>query len=207
MLHKFCEKTASYFFDNDCDYPLEVYTYGIELVVSSLIGTALIFCLGLIIGRFFEAVVYVVTLIAVRSFSGGYHARSYLKCNIIYIAAFVVSVFLNDLIIYRFNFAKYYIYGFMLLSVLIVLILFAPVENENKKVDSDDRLKFKIIPIIMVLIFSAFAILVNTVIGKVEPLIVFPVLCVVEVSMLFDIFMKKGGTKYEISKDNNKENC
>lgn len=202
MLHFISENIAAFLFDKDSDYPLEVYTYGIELMISSLIGMTLIIIIGLITNRLFEAIVYIVTLFAVRSFSGGYHANSYLKCNIIYMTAFVAVFLLNDFILEYLNFAKFYIYGFILLSVLAVLFKFSPVENKNKKIDEKDRKKFKIISIISVLMFSVIAILVNTVIGKNELLIVFPVFCVIEISMLFDILLKKGGTKNEISKGN-----
>ncbi len=202
MLHYLSESIAAFLFDNDSDYPLEVYTYGIELMISSLIGMILIVTLGLITNRLFEAIVYIVTLFAVRSFSGGYHANSYLKCNIIYVIAFSAVVLLNNYILENLNFAEYFIYGFILLSFLTVLFLFSPVENKNKKIDDKDRKKFKIISIIMVLIFSVIAIFTDTVIGKNELLIVFPVFCVIEISMLFDILIKKGGTKHENSKGN-----
>ena len=48
MLHRLSEYIADYFFDENDKYPKEVYKYGIELTISSILGTLMIIITGII---------------------------------------------------------------------------------------------------------------------------------------------------------------
>ena len=52
LLNSLSEKIADFLFADSNDYPLEVYVYGIKLLISSIIGMCVISVLGLFTGYF-----------------------------------------------------------------------------------------------------------------------------------------------------------
>ncbi|HBM97820.1 MAG TPA: accessory regulator, partial [Ruminococcus sp.] len=92
MLHTLSEKIADFLFDNNDDYPIEVYIYGIEITLSTIIGAISLLTAGLIFNLFAESIIYMISLSVIRMFSGGYHSKTYLKCNIVLIISYICSI-------------------------------------------------------------------------------------------------------------------
>ncbi len=63
----------------------DVYTYGVEITISSLIGFILVTTIGIIFKSLMQAIIFYVIFVALRSITGGYHASTYLKCNTIFL--------------------------------------------------------------------------------------------------------------------------
>lgn len=68
----------------------DVYKYGVEITISSLIGFIIVVIVGIIFKALLQAMVFYVIFVALRSMTGGFHATTYLRCNIIFS---VVSLF------------------------------------------------------------------------------------------------------------------
>lgn len=83
LLNSLSEKIADFLFSDSSDYPIEIYVYGIKLIISSVVGMCVIFTIGLFTGYFVQAMIYIVALSLIKSFAGGYHANTYLMCNVI----------------------------------------------------------------------------------------------------------------------------
>lgn len=92
MLHSLSRNIAVFLFDDNDKFPLEVYIYGIEICLSSLIGIIAILIISFMIGRFFEGILYIIMLFIIRSCTGGYHAQTYFKCNLIYIFSYLCTI-------------------------------------------------------------------------------------------------------------------
>lgn len=114
------------------DMLCDVYWYGIELVVSSIINVLLIITIGLITGHFYESLIFLFCFILLRQFTGGYHANTYLKCNIVFALVFSLILGVNWLLSP----------GLTLLPAIIIVAIngfiiarFAPIPNPNKFVD------------------------------------------------------------------------
>lgn len=56
--------------NEDC----EICSYGLEVLISSLINTVIVLFIGAILGKFMQTVVFIVCYCSIRQFSGGYHA-------------------------------------------------------------------------------------------------------------------------------------
>ena len=129
----------------------EVYQYGLELMISSFIGVLLISIVGILFFSIVDAIIFIIVFSSVRSRSGGYHADSYLKCNITTLTAFTASVLLAyNVPISKLSYGLVAIVGFIILSIL------SPIENEYKPIDKKERPKHKLLSIIL---FEGFAIL------------------------------------------------
>lgn len=61
----------------------EIYLYGFQVLLNSLITMLWIFLWSCLLGKPFLALVAIVCLTALRQYAGGYHANSYLKCFLI----------------------------------------------------------------------------------------------------------------------------
>lgn len=58
----------------------EIYDYGLQLVLTSGTTTFVILLLGLVSGQLTLTVLFMITLVGLRHYVGGYHAGTYLHC-------------------------------------------------------------------------------------------------------------------------------
>ena len=190
LLNSLSEKIADFLFADSNDYPLEVYVYGIKLLISSIIGMCVISAIGLFTGYFPQAMIYIVTLSLIKSFAGGYHANTYLKCNTIFVISFLFSIFMYRVLIKMSESGIFITIGLIFVVTLLTLILFSPVQHPNKKIEPCDRKKYKIISIIMLCVEVAVSICFYTVFHINDFLVIIPMLIVVDIAILADIIGK-----------------
>lgn len=127
---------------------IEVYTYGVEIIISSLIGVSIIILIGICFFSLLDAVLFLAPFIVIRSFCGGYHASTYLKCEICSSAVFVfVSILSKNLF-----FPKEQLLIILLLC-LIVLGCISPVENEHKPIKKEDKFKMRFVSVFLFFFF------------------------------------------------------
>ena len=74
--HFLCEKKVI------AEQEVEVYQYGFEILISTTLGLLITMAIGIVLNMFFVSILYYVIFVMVRQWTGGYHADSYLKCNI-----------------------------------------------------------------------------------------------------------------------------
>lgn len=98
-----------------------------------------------------QVIIYCVVFIFLRSITGGYHASSYLKCNVIFSLITILVIFLSK-IVAEIHITATIIVLLFLPSVLIFIWL-APVENVNKPIKEKRQVHLKIISILVSTIF------------------------------------------------------
>lgn len=125
----------------------EVYCYGIELLLSTSIGIILVFLIGGLFFNVFDSFVFLLFFITIRKYSGGYHADTYLKCEIIISLLFVFTMILAK----TFSPPCTAIHIVFMLSYTIVLIL-CPVTNNSKPLDKYRIIKCKVITTVLMII-------------------------------------------------------
>lgn len=126
----------------------EIYQYGFETICSTILGFLLTILLGLLFRMFLLSIVYYVMFVAIRQFTGGYHANSYVSCNLIFsvITALVFGFTKMAVCTSTYTFLMHLL--ILMISSLIVW-LFAPVENENKPLDAQQKKRCRIISLIL----------------------------------------------------------
>lgn len=128
---------------------VSVCEYGMEIIISTLIGFLLIMTSGIILGELGAAMLFYVLFVAVRLFSGGYHANSHLKCKLTMLCCCLLVLFTAKYLIDRFLF----IHHLLFLTVYILTIfIFAPIENINIPLDDDLKKLKKRVSIIIAII-------------------------------------------------------
>ncbi len=116
----------------------EIYIYGINQILISVLNVFSALIIGLIFGVFFEILVFMAVYIPLRSYAGGYHARTPLRCYIFSVVMLIaVSLGLKYLCI-----AEWVYYVVFALAIIIICI-FSPVEDKNKPLDDIERKIYK----------------------------------------------------------------
>lgn len=134
----------------------EVYIYGINQILAYVLNASSSLIIGLIFGVTFEIIIFMAAYIPLRSFAGGYHAKTPLRCYIFsVIMLIVVSIGLKYLSV-----SEWVYYAVLLASVLGVLVL-SPVEDINKPLDEMEHKVYKKRAIIIAAIELAFSILLK----------------------------------------------
>ena len=156
MIHTIAQKTADIFCRQNVadEEKKEIYIYGIELLVSSLIGAVLILGISIGIGKIWSGVVFLSVFILVRQYTGGYHADTYVRCNAAFVLTYLLTV--GIWIFCRVHDLKVAVW-FILLGAYIIMAVLAPVENKNKPLDDEEVKKYKWKSIV---IYSAFIMVV-----------------------------------------------
>lgn len=204
MIHTISERIADFLFDNNDTYPIDVYVYGIELTVSSIIGTTVLLTAGLIFNCLIESIIYLISLSAIRMFSGGYHAKTYLRCNMVLIVTYICSLLFYSFYIKNLTQFNYIVLGFLLIFSTIIFILFAPVPNANKN-EIENKTKYKIISIVLTISELMLAQIIYEFTEFYQVLIVYPTILVIDISILVEIIFQKRRVQNEKIKSNVKK--
>ncbi len=135
---------------------LAYYKYGLEITISSLLNIVLIFSIGIISGQLIESILFLICFIPLRRFTGGYHANSYLKCNILFSVLFIILLLIFNLTVTRVSF-----YGCIIMLVFSIAIFLSecPMEHSNKPLTDSQKKKNKCLSIILGLLYGAIGVM------------------------------------------------
>ncbi len=105
----------------------EVYIYGTELMLSSIVGILALIFASVCTGKYFQWLPFLVGFVPLRLLGGGYHAKNHKSCIITFTSAYLVCTILTETV-------KREKPMIVLLSILVffTIFLFSPVEAKNK---------------------------------------------------------------------------
>lgn len=145
----------------------EIYIYGINQILVSVLNVSSALIIGLILDMFPESLIFMATYIPLRSFAGGYHAKTPVRCYFTsLILIFVVLLFCKYV---PFNLL---LYGGMLLVSLVAIAFLCPVQDNNKPLDTVERKRYKKIAIVILLIEACAWLLLVFVVHQYEKIAV-----------------------------------
>lgn len=168
----------------------EIYEYGFELSISSVIGILLVLAIGLVSGRFWESVVFYIVFCFTRLFTGGYHAPNHLLCKVTFVGA-LLAVLAADWLLRG---IKDYYWFVLHIYSLAIICSSAPIENSNKELTERQKVRCKIIAIIEMLIWLAVMLLFRSLGSKLDHIVALTLFCVSNL-MLPGIFGERRKTK------------
>ena len=193
MLHSLAERMAVFLFDKNDEYPLEIYTYGLELIISSVVETFVLIVLGVFLNSILETIVFVLSFSFLRFFTGGYHAQSYLKCAFVTVIVYLVVIFIYELFKDIFLSCQIGVIVFVFLLSFVFVYIFAPIENANKKIENKRKTKqLALYILVLELVLIVSGLLANFS----YLLVILPTVFSVDVLMILE-FIRKRGDKVE----------
>ena len=156
---------------SDCD--MDVYAYGLALLLSFIFNTVIMFVIGIITHRLVETILFLIVFVILRSFSGGYHADTFLKCMIITFSTYALVISLSavkvSLIVYL---------AILFVGFFIVLIK-TPIEHPNKEISVRDKKHHKITSVILYTVFSGLGVVLDNYNTRFKSTIFFALLTVI----------------------------
>ena len=194
MLHRLSKRIALSVCNDSDKIPLDIYIYGFELLVSSVIETISLLLIGLLTGKLIDTIIFIISFSSIRVFSGGYHANSYLKCFIVTVAYYLLVLFSAYIMLAFPNRTIILIAIITLFLSLILFILMSPVKSKGKSILNYK--KQKILSIISLCINAILPIILLTIYQNNILIIVYPTIICVDVLIIIES-LKKGDEKNE----------
>ena len=74
-----------------------VYRYGLELLLSTVLNFAIMIFVSFVSGKLFLIIPYILALIPLKIFAGGYHSKININCIIFNAVLFIISIVLLSL--------------------------------------------------------------------------------------------------------------
>lgn len=100
MIKSNASKVTSFLFDNNyidnIKYDYEVYLYGFEILIASILNLATTLLIGVIFDKFIHTIVFLICYCSLRQFSGGYHSNTYKNCYITFILIFISTILIAN---------------------------------------------------------------------------------------------------------------
>lgn len=116
----------------------EIYQYGFEQVFSSLLNIATMLLLGIILGKIYQSLVLILSFMALRSYSGGYHANTPLQCYLLTVMSISAALSIMKFI----TIDRFICLGLLVLSSVVIL-LFSPIGTKNKPLDEIEKIIYR----------------------------------------------------------------
>lgn len=147
----------------------DIYVYGVELIISSIINLLICLIISLLFEDFANGLVFFISFSSLRRFTGGFHSKSFLRCNIIFAVIVVIALSINRYLSDVFDYAVFSV--LLTVFTLLIIVLFSPVYNDNKKLTEQERKQFLLksvlaylIHILIYYLFLIFGIKLNIII-------------------------------------------
>lgn len=134
---------------------LNVYVYGIQLLILSVIDWCITFLLMLLIGEIYLSVAYLSVFFLLRKHCGGYHAETHIRCILISNVVYILSVLISANAVCK-NFEIWLFIGEFI--NLIIIHKFSPAEHPNKPISKSEFIRHKKIGRFFNMMFSMIAI-------------------------------------------------
>ena len=136
------------------EHNLPVYTYGLEIIISTMVGVVLILLIGLLTSSLVDAIIFYCLFIVLRFFTGGYHADTHFRCKLTLVLCYLLMLVMERALepIYT----PFLNMGIQIFYMIIVFLL-APVEHLNAPMTDEEAQKNRMIAIAM-----AFVMLITT---------------------------------------------
>lgn len=173
---------------------LDVYIYGMELLISFIFSTVIILCIGFISNTLILTLIYLFIFIGIRRYTGGYHANSYIMCKIITIGTYITVLCLS-----RYTSIDIIQYFICTLVGIPIIIMWGPIENPNKPLTNYEKKRSRLIALISYIITMFIGLLVYTYYETLGNVICYTLMSIITL-MIISKF-KKGVTKNEETLD------
>jgi len=108
----------------------EIYEYGLRHIANVSLNILSTLFIGFIFGMVWQSVIFMTAHIPLRSYAGGAHARTPLRC-------YIVSVIMTVCILLGIKYIPHDDFIIWILTLIsgIVIFIFAPIGDENKPLD------------------------------------------------------------------------
>ena len=112
----------------------EVIKYGRGMLINIIIGVVAAVVIAVYMGMLKKGVVFLMLLLPLRQYCGGYHMKNHNKC----IVASIIIYFLQLMLIKNLK-VTISVQIVMLIFALVIILMLAPVDNINNKMNYEEN--------------------------------------------------------------------
>lgn len=164
----------------------EIYHYGIQQFFIITLNLLLSVIVGIAFQMVWQCGLFICSYIPLRSYAGGYHAKTQLRCYFLSVSLIMLSLMIVKYITY--NFFVIVFIGFCVLGIFLL----APVENQNKPLSEKEVIRYRkkarwilVVEVICTGLFLSLKLVVVVKIMSAVWLLLFPVLVIGKVTKYF----------------------
>lgn len=117
-----------------------VYAYGFEILISTIVYTIIFLITAAITNTLLESILFWFGFFIVRTIAGGYHAKTYTFCHILFLLNHIAFIAILKLIPSN---AITVLVLCLTLTSAICLFKYAPVDHPNKRFTKNEKKKFR----------------------------------------------------------------
>ncbi len=129
---------------------VELYAYGFYILISKLLFLIMALIFGVILNIVLETLVFYVLFSIIRAYAGGVHADKEWKCFCYTSISILLCVLGIKLLI---NLEPTCVYVSMLIASSLLIIIFSPLDTEEKPLSKNEKEKYSIISLLLLLIY------------------------------------------------------
>lgn len=116
----------------------ELYIFGVNQFLNMLLNILTALFIGILFGETLQIILFMLAYIPLRSYAGGWHSRTPLRCYIFSVIMLItVSIGMNYL------YMEDWVYYVVLVASVLVMLILAPVEDRNKPLDETEHKVYK----------------------------------------------------------------
>lgn len=153
MIARLSKRMTSFFVRNEVikSEDEEVYEYGLQLLLSTVFNGIIAIIIAIISGTVLQCICYLAVFVMLRKSAGGFHAKTHFGCCCI--LAVVLSLFIMFI---KFVPNEVYSIAAVITAAFSVamILMFAPLEHENKPIGDRDKKRLRKISIIYAILFG-----------------------------------------------------
>ena len=131
----------------------ELYEYAIYIILSSAFQMETVIVLGFVFNLKTESLEFYLTIIVIRKFAGGYHAKTPVRC---YLFSFASNIIILCLVKWLSSINTLFIFIFIIFELLcvVLILLISPLDTENNPLTGQEKKMYRMLTsIITILIF------------------------------------------------------
>lgn len=117
----------------------EIYAYSIEVLLSLFINLIILSITAYITNKVSELIIFIIFFSGLRTFAGGYHAKTHIECITLSFLLFIISAMSNTFFI---HFGEIVMITGIIASNILVF-KYAPTESKNKPLNGIEAKKYK----------------------------------------------------------------
>ena len=139
MLHNLSIKIANSFYTMGVvqeEEDIEVYAYGVELLISTVASLVAVLIIGACFGQFYTALAFLIAFIPIRTYAGGYHAATHLRCFMT-----LLVVYGLDILLVAFIPKSHIVWIALIISIISAILVYwlSPIPDENKPISEEKK--------------------------------------------------------------------
>lgn len=133
MFVKISEKITNRLVRNNVieDCNREIYLFGVEQFLTTVLNIVTTVVIGIVLGEIWQSLLFVLVFMVLRSYAGGYHASTPIRCYLL--TSSIIAASLSVI-----KFINVYIFVCVELLVIsgVIILILSPVQSENKPLDN-----------------------------------------------------------------------